>query len=90
MEVTQFTYFQQVMVCPANRSWRNHFGLGTFGKMALQSVDSMFDLQWTDSVTYGDVFKQQEVEMSAPPFVHADVGMLFEHFAQYEKPHNCY
>lgn len=85
MEVTQFTYFQQVGGLPCQPV----MGEITYGlerlAMALQSVDSMFDLQWTDSVTYGDVFKQQEVEMSAYNFVHADVGMLFEHFAQYEK-----
>lgn len=84
MEVTQFTYFQQVggLLC------QPVMGEITYGlerlAMVLQSVDSLFDLKWTDSVTYGDVFKQQEVEMSAYNFVHADVAMLFEHFAQYE------
>jgi len=85
MEVTQFTYFQQVGGLPCQPV----MGEITYGlerlAMALQCVDSMFDLKWTDSVTYGDVFKQQEVEMSAYNFVHADVTMLFEHFAQYEK-----
>lgn len=84
MEVTQFTYFQQVggLECyPV--SGEITYGLERIA-MYLQGVDSVFDLVWTDGpgglVTYGDVFKQNEVEMSAFNFEHADTGLLFQYF----------
>jgi glycyl-tRNA synthetase alpha chain len=56
--------------------------------MYLQGVESVFDLVWTDGplgkVTYGDVFLQNEREMSAYNFEHADVETLFKHFDFYE------
>lgn len=89
MEVTQFTYFQQV----GGLECRPVTGEITYGleriAMYLQGVESVFDLVWTDGplgkVTYGDVFHQNEVEMSAFNFEHADVDTLFGHFDFYEK-----
>ena len=88
MEVTQFTYFQQV----GGLECRPVTGEITYGleriAMYLQGVESVFDLVWTDGplgkVTYGDVFHQNEVEMSAFNFEHADVDTLFKHFDFYE------
>ncbi len=84
MEVTQFTYFQQVggLECyPVT-------GEITYGieriAMYLQGVDSIYDLVWTEGpegiVTYGDVFHQNEVEMSTFNFEEADVEQLFKTF----------
>lgn len=89
MEVTQFTYFQQVggLECfPVTGEIT--YGLERLA-MYLQEVDSIYDLVWTldpngDAVTYGDVFHQNEVEMSAYNFEHADVNFLFSAFNQYE------
>ncbi|MGK2912865.1 MAG: glycine--tRNA ligase subunit alpha [Porticoccaceae bacterium] len=85
MEVTQFTYFQQVggLECyPVTGEIT--YGLERIA-MYLQGVDSIFDLVWTrnatgDKVTYGDVFHQNEVEMSHFNFDEADVPFLFAHF----------
>lgn len=89
MEVTQFTYFQQVggLECfPVTGEIT--YGLERLA-MYLQEVDSIYDLVWTldpngNAVTYGDVFHQNEVEMSAYNFEHADVDFLFNAFNQYE------
>ncbi|MCX2979959.1 glycine--tRNA ligase subunit alpha [Halieaceae bacterium IMCC14734] len=84
MEVTQFTYFQQVggLECfPV--SGEITYGLERIA-MYLQGVDSIYDLVWTDGpagkVTYGDVFHQNEVEMSHFNFEEADVDNLFAQF----------
>ena len=89
MEVTQFTYFQQV----GGIDCRPVTGEITYGleriAMYLQNVESVFDLVWTRGpqgpVTYGDVFHQNEVEQSAYNFEHADVEFLFGYFDQCEK-----
>lgn len=89
MEVTQFTYFQQVggLECfPVTGEIT--YGLERIA-MYLQNVDSIFDLIWTygpdgTAVTYGDVFHQNEVEMSAYNFEHADVDFLSSAFSQHE------
>ncbi len=89
MEVTQFTYFQQV----GGLECRPISGEITYGleriAMYLQGVDSVYDLIWTRGpngvVTYGDVFHQNEVEQSAYNFEHADVEYLFGYFDQCEK-----
>lgn len=89
MEVTQFTYFQQA----GGLECKPVTGELTYGlerlTMFLQGKDSMFDLVWAKTpqgvVTYGDVFKQNEVEMSAYNFEHADTKILFEHFDTYER-----
>ena len=89
MEVTQFTYFQQV----GGLDCRPVTGEITYGleriAMYLQGVESVFDLVWTHGpqgpVTYRDVFHQNEVEQSAYNFEHADVDFLFSLFDQCEK-----
>jgi glycyl-tRNA synthetase alpha chain len=91
MEVTQFTYFQQA----GGLDCRPVTGEITYGlerlAMYLQGVESVYDLVWTDGaagrVTYGDVFRQNEVEQSAFNFEHADIASLFVEFDQREK--NC-
>jgi glycyl-tRNA synthetase alpha chain len=89
MEVTQFTYFQQVggLECfPVTGEIT--YGLERIA-MYLQGVDSIYDLVWTEGpagkVTYGDVFHQNEVEMSTYNFEEADVPFLFQCFDTYEK-----
>nr|WP_242521469.1 glycine--tRNA ligase subunit alpha [Motiliproteus sp. SC1-56] len=89
MEVTQFTYFQQVggLECyPVTGEIT--YGLERIA-MYLQGVDSIYDLVWTEGpqgkVTYGDVFHQNEVEMSTYNFEEADVEFLFQCFDNYEK-----
>ena len=88
MEVTQFTYFQQVggIDCyPVTGEIT--YGLERIA-MYLQGVDSVYDLVWSDGpfgrVTYGDVFHQNEVEQSTFNFEHANTDMLFRHFDDYE------
>lgn len=88
MEVTQFTYFQQAggLECfPVTGELT--YGLERIA-MYLQNVESMFDLVWTETpqgvVTYGDVFLQNEQEMSAYNFEHADVDWLFQAFSACE------
>lgn len=88
MEVTQFTYFQQVggIDCfPVTGEIT--YGLERIA-MYLQGVESIYDLVWTKNpegnVTYGDVFHQNEVEMSKFNFEHANVDMLFKAFDDYE------
>ncbi len=90
MEVTQFTYFQQVggLECyPVTGEIT--YGLERIA-MYLQGVDSIFDLVWTRDpsgakVTYGDVFHQNEVEMSRFNFEEADVPTLFTTFDNCER-----
>ena len=89
MEVTQFTYFQQV----GGIECRPVTGEITYGlerlAMYMQGVDSVFDLIWSKSdagtITYGDVFHQNEVEQSTYNFEHADVDTLFAWFDSCEK-----
>jgi len=84
MEVTQFTYFQQV----GGLECRPVMGEITYGSerlaMYLQGVDSVFDLVWSDRggrvVTYGEVYHQNEVEQSRYNFEQADVESLFGWF----------
>ncbi|GAP75902.1 Glycine--tRNA ligase alpha subunit [Pseudoalteromonas sp. THAF3] len=89
MEVTQFTYFQQVggLEC-APVTGEITYGLERLA-MYIQGVDSIYDLVWADGpmgkVTYGDVFHQNEVEQSKYNFEHADVDALFKQFDQCEK-----
>ncbi len=89
MEISQFTYFQQV----GGLDCRPVTGEITYGleriAMYLQSVESIFDLTWTDgplgTVTYGDVYHQNEVEMSRYNFDEADVDVLFGRFDDAER-----
>lgn len=89
MEVTQFTYFQQVggLECfPV--SGEITYGIERIA-MYLQGVDSIYDIVWTNGpegvVTYGDVFLQNEIEMSAYNFEHANVENLFRYFDDCEQ-----
>ena len=89
MEVTQFTYFQQaggIECFPVTGEIT--YGLERIA-MYLQGVDSVYDLVWTEgpngTVTYGDVFHQNEVEMSTYNFEHANVEELFRQFDFYER-----
>ena len=89
MEVTQFTYFQQV----GGLDCRPVMGEITYGlerlAMHLQGVESFFDLVWTDGplgrITYGDVYHQNEVEQSKFNFELADVDELFHQFDAFER-----
>lgn len=91
MEVTQFTYFQQV----GGLECRPVSGEITYGleriAMYLQGVDSIYDLTWARTpagqFTYGDVFHQNEVEQSAYNFEHADTAFLFNQFDHCEQAH---
>ncbi|OFZ69758.1 MAG: glycine--tRNA ligase subunit alpha [Betaproteobacteria bacterium RBG_16_58_11] len=84
MEVTQFTYFQEVgsLVC------KPVLGEITYGierlAMYLQGVENVFDLTWTPGVSYGDVYHQNEVEQSKYNFEHSNVNWLFEQFNMFE------
>ena len=85
MEVTQFTYFQQV----GGIDCRPTTGEITYGlerlAMYLQGVDNVYKLLWTEGLTYGDVYHQNEVEQSAYNFEHSDADFLFAAFAAHEK-----
>ncbi len=85
MEVTQFTYFQQV----GGIDCKPITGEITYGlerlAMYIQGVESLFDLQWAPGIRYRDVFHQNEVEQSAYNFEHSDVDFLLLAFAAHEK-----
>ena len=85
MEVTQFTYFQQV----GGINCKPITGEITYGlerlAMYLQGVDNVYDLQWTSTLSYGDVYLQNEKEQSAYNFEHSDVTFLFTAFSAHEK-----
>jgi glycyl-tRNA synthetase alpha chain len=84
MEVTQFTYFQEVGSLPC----KPVLGEITYGlerlAMYLQGKESVYDLVWTPGVTYGDVYHQNEVEQSRYNFELANTEILFRHFGEYE------
>ena len=85
MEVTQFTYFQQV----GGIDCRPITGEITYGlerlAMYLQGVDNVYDLRWTETLSYGDVYHQNEVEQSAYNFEHSDVEFLLQAFDAHER-----
>ncbi len=85
MEVTQFTYFQQVggINCDLE-SAELTYGLERIA-MYLQNVDSVYDIQWNENIKYGDIFKMAEYEQSKYGFEDADVDMLKHLFDVYEK-----
>ena len=85
MEITQFTYFQQVGsqdVKPV--AVEITYGLERLA-MYIQGVENVYDIQWTKDYTYGDVFHQNEVEQSAYSFELSDEALLFDLFEKYEK-----
>ena len=85
MEVTQFTYFQQV----GGIECKPVTGEITYGlerlAMYLQDVDSVYKLKYTDSISYGDIYLQNEKEQSAYNFEHSDADFLFQAFGAHEK-----
>jgi glycyl-tRNA synthetase alpha chain len=84
MEITQFTYFQEVGSLPC----KPVLGEITYGlerlAMYLQGKDSIFDLVWTAGVSYRDVYHQNEVEQSRYNFELSNSEMLFRHFGDFE------
>ena len=85
MEVTQFTYFQQVGGIECDPvSVELTYGIERLA-MYIQGVENVYDLDWNGAgVTYGDVFLQNEREQSAYNFEHADTDILLRHFADAE------
>lgn len=85
MEITQFTYFQQV----GGLDCKPVLGEITYGlerlAMALQGKESIYDLVWTPGVTYGDVYHQNEVEQSRYNFELSNVELLFDLFKNFEQ-----
>ena len=85
MEVTQFTYFQQV----GGIDCKPITGEITYGlerlAMYLQGVDNVYKLQWTEGLRYGDVYHQNEVEQSTYNFEKSDVEFLLAAFAAHER-----
>jgi glycyl-tRNA synthetase alpha chain len=84
MEITQFTYFQEVGSLPC----KPVLGEITYGlerlAMYLQDKDNVFDLVWTPGVTYGDVYHQNEVEQSKYNFEASDAAWLLSQFNDHE------
>ncbi len=84
MEITQFTYFQEVGGIELEPvSVEITYGLERIA-MYLQGIDNVFDLVWTDGITYGDIHHRTEVEFSKYNFEEADIEMLFQLFKMYE------
>ena len=85
MEITQFTYFQQV----GGLDCKPITGEITYGleriAMYLQGANNIFDLVWAPGVSYGDVYHQNEVEQSKYNFEQSNVEMLLAHFGDYER-----
>ena len=85
MEVSQFTYFQQVggLDC-VPVSGELTYGLERLA-MYVQGVDNVYDLNFNGRISYGDVFRQAELEFSCYNFEYADTDILLRHFADAEK-----
>lgn len=88
MEITQFTYFQQVgsINCELE-SGEITYGLERIA-MYLQDVDNMFDIKWNKDITYGDIFNKAEYEQSVYSFEKADIEVLRGLFNTYEEEAN--
>ena len=88
MEITQFTYFQQV----GGITCKPITGEITYGlerlAMYIQNVESVYDIQWTDGISYGDVFLQNEKEQSSYNFNYSDSEFLLKAFASHSKQAN--
>src|SRR4051812_31066762 len=84
MEITQFTYFQQV----GGLDCKPITGEITYGlerlAMYVQGVENVYDLVWTPGISYGDVYHQNEVEQSKYNFEQSDATTLLRHFGDYE------
>lgn len=85
MEITQFTYFQQVGSIDVKEvSCEITYGLERVC-MYIQKVDDVFDIKWNETLTYGDIYKRQEREWSVYNFEKANTKRLFELFELYEE-----
>ncbi|MBM0064322.1 glycine--tRNA ligase subunit alpha [Alkalicoccobacillus gibsonii] len=85
MEITQFTYFQQVGGMEASPvSAEITYGLERLASY-IQDKENVFDLEWVEGFTYGDIFSQAEYEHSKYTFEVSDTSMLFSLFQTYEK-----
>ncbi len=84
MEVTQFTYFQEVGSLPCKPVLGEiTYGLERLG-MYIQGVENVFDLAWTRGVTYADVYRQNEIEQSRYNFEYSNVDFLLSGFTSCE------
>lgn len=85
MEITQFTYFQQVgSVDVKPVASEITYGLERIA-MYIQEKENVYDIDWNGTYTYGDVFHQNEFEQSSYNFELADTALLFDLFDKYEK-----
>ena len=85
LEVTQYTYFQQVAGFPCDPICVEYtYGLERIA-MAIQGKDNLFDLEWGNGITYGDLRKREEFEVSKYNFELANVEMLRAQFDTFEK-----
>ncbi|MFQ5456172.1 MAG: glycine--tRNA ligase subunit alpha [Nitrospirota bacterium] len=84
MEITQFTYFQEVGGIELNPvSIEITYGIERLA-MYLQEVDNVFNIHWSEGITYGNIHHEEEVQFSRYNFEEADVEMLFKMFQMYE------
>lgn len=84
MEITQFTYFQQVGSVDMNPvAVEITYGLERLA-MYIQGKENVYDIVWSGDVTYGDIFHQNEYEQSVYNFELADINLLFDLFNKYE------
>lgn len=85
MEITQFTYFQQVgsLSCKPVTA-EITYGLERLASY-IQEVESVYDLEWTKGVKYGEIFKQAEYEHSKYSFEVSDQAMLLDNFNKFEE-----
>jgi len=85
MEITQFTYFQQVGGIDTRPvSVELTYGLERIS-MYLQGVDNVYDMMWADGIAYGDMYHRAEYEFSKYAFEYADIGILSDSFDNYER-----
>ena len=85
MEVTQFTDFQQIgSIDLSPITVEITYGIERLA-MYIQKKDSIFDIEWVDGITYGEIYHQNEVEQSKYNFEHADTKMLLDLFTTYER-----
>ncbi|OZU89941.1 glycine--tRNA ligase subunit alpha [Virgibacillus indicus] len=88
MEITQFTYFQQIGGLEANPvAVELTYGIERLASY-IQDKENVFDLEWTNGVTVKDIFFQPEFEHSTYTFEESDTDMLFQLFTMYEKEAN--
>jgi glycyl-tRNA synthetase alpha chain len=88
MEITQFTYFQQIGGFDCNPvTVEITYGLERI-TMYLQEVENVFDIKWNENITYRDIHFRGEVEYSIYNFEEADVSLLKDLFNKFEKEAN--